>query len=482
MMLCLVFPGVRAPGRALSAVHANTPRKQNPKRAALLIEGLKVHGKDWVGFASHPNYSHAMTTISDRSTTSTWQGYVRALGPGLLMASAAIGSSHLVSSTQAGAKYEWALLVLVLLVNAAKYPFFRFAAQYPSLTGKNLVEGYAASGKTYLGVFFFLCTLSGFVGTAAVGLLSAVILQSMLAPHLPMLTLPVLSGLMMMSVLGLIIAGRYRALSLITKVLLATICVTTMITVVLAATKGSAAQPGFVGESPWTLQALPFLIALMGWMPAPVEFSAIQSLWATERDKANPTSTSESLFDFNMGFGSATVLACFFIALGALVQYGTGEELKMSGNEYVSQLVNMYGATIGDWAVPVMSFLAFAVMYGTTLTAVDGYARASCLALRKLSDSPTVQAATRNYVGWAIVMGVGGLIIMLLMNQSMGQMLRFTMTCAFLAAPVFAWLNLQLMETTGQLSKTMRYWAWAGIGFFLLFTLLFIPNLLGLIG
>lgn len=398
------------------------------------------------------------------------------------MASAAIGSSHLVSSTQAGAKYQWALLILVLLVNAAKYPFFRFAAQYPALTGKNLVEGYSDRGKTYLGVFFFLCTLSGFVSTAAVGLLCAVILQSMLATHLPMLTLPVLSGLMMMSVLGLIIAGRYRALNAITKVLLATICVTTVITVILAASKGSAAQPGFVGESPWTLQALPFLIALMGWMPAPVEFSAIQSLWGTERDKQNPTSTSESLFDFNLGFGAATVLAGFFVALGALVQYGTGEKLETSGNKYVSQLVNMYGTAIGDWAVPLMSFLAFAVMYGTTLTVVDGYARASCLALRNLFDQPSIQSATRNYVWWAIVMGVGGLFVMLLMNQSLGQMLRFTMTCAFLSAPIFAWLNLQLMEATGQLSQTMRYWAWAGIGFFLLFTLVFVPNQLGLIG
>lgn len=36
---------------------------------------------------------------------STWRTKLKALGPGILMASAAVGGSHIVSSTQAGAIY-----------------------------------------------------------------------------------------------------------------------------------------------------------------------------------------------------------------------------------------------------------------------------------------------------------------------------------------------------------------------------------------
>ena len=36
-------------------------------------------------------------------------------GPGILMATAAIGGSHLVSSTQAGALFGWSLAIFILL-------------------------------------------------------------------------------------------------------------------------------------------------------------------------------------------------------------------------------------------------------------------------------------------------------------------------------------------------------------------------------
>ena len=38
---------------------------------------------------------------------STWKSKFKAMGPGILMASAAVGGSHIVSSTQAGAIYGW---------------------------------------------------------------------------------------------------------------------------------------------------------------------------------------------------------------------------------------------------------------------------------------------------------------------------------------------------------------------------------------
>ena len=43
------------------------------------------------------------------SNQSTWASKLKAMGPGILMASAAVGGSHIVSSTQAGGSYGWSL-------------------------------------------------------------------------------------------------------------------------------------------------------------------------------------------------------------------------------------------------------------------------------------------------------------------------------------------------------------------------------------
>lgn len=58
--------------------------------------------------------------------------FFRSLGPpGILMASAAVGGSHLVASTKAGAIYGWQLAALILLVNLFKYLFSERAYSTP---------------------------------------------------------------------------------------------------------------------------------------------------------------------------------------------------------------------------------------------------------------------------------------------------------------------------------------------------------------
>ena len=55
------------------------------------------------------------------------RGILKTLGPGILYAGAAIGASHLVQSTRAGADYSFELIWVIVLVNLFKYPFFEFA-------------------------------------------------------------------------------------------------------------------------------------------------------------------------------------------------------------------------------------------------------------------------------------------------------------------------------------------------------------------
>ncbi|MCA1748618.1 MAG: hypothetical protein LC634_03490 [Sphingomonadales bacterium] len=54
----------------------------------------------------------------------------RAIGPGLIFSGAAVGVSHLVQSTRAGAMFGLALVGVILLINLLKYPAFRFGVDY----------------------------------------------------------------------------------------------------------------------------------------------------------------------------------------------------------------------------------------------------------------------------------------------------------------------------------------------------------------
>ena len=75
------------------------------------------------------------------------KSFLNSLGPGLLFAGAAIGVSHLVQSTKAGAEFGFGLLWALLLVHLFKYPFFQFGPRYAAATGETLLDGYKKLGK-----------------------------------------------------------------------------------------------------------------------------------------------------------------------------------------------------------------------------------------------------------------------------------------------------------------------------------------------
>ena len=84
------------------------------------------------------------------------KSFLQSLGPGLLFAGAAIGVSHLVQSTRAGADFGFGLIWALLLVNLFKYPFFQFGPRYATATGESLLHGYNKLGKGVLITYFLL--------------------------------------------------------------------------------------------------------------------------------------------------------------------------------------------------------------------------------------------------------------------------------------------------------------------------------------
>ena len=396
-----------------------------------------------------------------------------------MAASAAIGGSHLVSSTQAGAIYGWKLTGIIILALLLKYPFFRFGPEFTAETGMSVVEGYARKGKAYLWIFFVLCAVSSVISAAGVGLLCTVILAFLLPESLG-IAAPILTAIVMAVVWLILVTGRFRALDVVSKIIVASLSVTTIFAAILAATKGPAMAADFVGPSPWNLASLAFIVALVGWMPAPIEIAAINSLWVSAKSRTTKMSARDVVFDFNVGYITSGLLALVFVALGFFVQFGTGVEVAQQGGKYIPQLMSMYAQAIGQWAVPMMAFIAFATMFGTTISVVDGYARACAESIRLLRNH--TQLSQRAVLWWITGITLIALAIMLWMNAELAAMLRFSMISAFVTAPVFAWLNYSLVRKNSGTSGMLHALAMIGIVFLSAFTLLFLVNLAGLLG
>lgn len=407
-----------------------------------------------------------------------WRGRMQALGPGILMATAAIGGSHLVASTQAGALFGWQLLWLILLVNILKYPFFRFGVQYTLEQNESLIEGYQRKGKGYFFCFVLLNVVAAVVNTAGVLILTAALLQHALPWSL---SITVLCWVILAVCLLVLLLGHYQALDKVAKIIMLLLTVTTVAAAIIAAQRGAMVPADFVGQSPWQLVMLGFLVALMGWMPAPIEISAISSLWLKAKQRRQPITRQQGLFDFNLGYWVTAALALVFVSLGALVQYGSEQPIALAGAAFAQQLVQMYGSTIGDWAKPLVSLIAFLCMFGTTITVLDGYARSLNESGRLLGWYSADNRFSLN--SWLVLQALSGMAVILFFRSAIGPMLTFAMTLAFLTTPVFAWLNFSLMrgKAMPKLSKGLTYLSWLGLSYLISFALLFLAWYLGLL-
>lgn len=404
-----------------------------------------------------------------QQTHTSWKSRLGALGPGILMATAAIGGSHLVASTQAGALFGWQLFWLILAVNVLKYPFFRFGMEYTLVTKNSLVEGYKNKGPVYFYSFIGLNILAAIVNTAGVLLLTA----SLLHYALPIvIEVTLLCWILLGVCLAILLLGHFKALDSVAKGIMGLLTLATVIALVIAFSNGPMAPADYVGPSPYELAMLSFMVALMGWMPAPIEISALSSLWLKEKQAQQTVTKSQGLFDFNVGYWLTACLALVFFSLGVLVQYGQSSNIELGGVAFAKQLIDMYALTIGEWARPLVSAIAFLCMFGTTLTVLDGYART-------LNESHKLLGFKQSKYSlniWLVLQALAGMAVILFFKSALGPMLTFAMTLAFVTTPVFAWLNFSLVRSEPAIkhSVLLRSLTWLGLVYLVGFAVAFV--------
>ena len=327
----------------------------------------------------------------------SYNGIIKALGPGILYAGAAIGASHLVQSTRAGASYGFEIVWAVILINLFKYPFFEFAYRYTAATGKSMLDGYRHLGQWAIVTFFILTFFTAIINFAAVLIVSSGLAAFFFNIHIDMLYISIT---LLAVVLLMLFIGHYALLDKTMKLIIIILSITTITAFLISVSGGPEISEGFIAPDLWDATGIAFLIALMGWMPTPIEASVWPSLWALERSKQThykPT-YKESLFDFHVGYIGSAIMALFFLGLGTLVLYGTNLEFSNSSIKFSEQLVMVYSHTFGEWSIPIISAVALLTMFSTTLTVIDAYPRTLGGSMEQIS--PAVKNILQNYTGY----------------------------------------------------------------------------------
>lgn len=403
------------------------------------------------------------------------------IGPGVLLAAAAIGVSHLVQATRAGAGFGFGMLGLLVLACLTKYPFLEFGPRYAAATGEDLVEGYRRLGRWAVWMAAAVTFGSMFIVMSAVTVVTAAIAQFIASLYLPAVNhwpLTAWCAVVIGLCLAVLLAGRYRVLERTMKVVMAALLLSTVAAVAVAAIGGHDTPATIPTDAPkwWGAANFAFLLAFMGWMPIPIDSAIWNSIWVREHGKAcgRPMTLKEALLDYRTGYITAGAVAILFLALGALVMRGRVTELK-DGAGFVQQLITVYSDTLGAWSVPIIALAALTTMFSTTLVVLDAFPRAMHRLTQAVRGVPADESRGRSaYVGWVIAQAAVAMGILVFSLKGMKTMVDLATTLSFLTAPVLAVINYlvitRLAPPEARPGRTMRAMSIASIVFLAAFS------------
>jgi Mn2+/Fe2+ NRAMP family transporter len=281
-----------------------------------------------------------------------------------------------------------------------------------------------------------------------------------------------------------LLIGRYNVLDKLIKLVIVLLAVSTLVAVFSAIGKGYQPNPEFSKHFSWSSHLdIFFLIAFIGWMPAPFDVTIWQSLWTIAKSKnlKQKPNLREVLLDFKIGYIGTVFLAICFLTLGAYVLYGSGKELSGNGVIFADQLIHLYTENIGSWSYYFIAIAALTTMFSTTLTVLDAYPRV----LKPLTGIfiPKVKSIKKNYDWetwmWMIILVAGALVLMSVLSSSMRVMVDIATTLSFVTAPVLAILNYKVvtdkhMPLESRPKKWLVMYAWIGIVFLSVFTVFYV--------
>ena len=391
--------------------------------------------------------------------------YLARLGPGMMLTAIAVGVSHLVQSTRAGADYGLSFVWIIALIVILKYPAFRFAVDYASATGRSLVSGYANISRVALGWLAVAFFVDMFISSGAVALVMAGLLISIL--DLPFNAPQVAVALMISSAL-ILLNGHYSRAERIVKILVVVFSVLSLTAMLFALPKlGSDGRDLFGAITPSRSLAV-LIIAVGGWMPMPMTGAIFQSMWLREKRRSTGATFSyqQALADLRLGYSLTLILALCFLIMGTAVLFQTGRVVPDNAAAFATELLRIFTVVIGDWIYPLIAAAALAVMWSSLVTLLDALPRVTDRLLGVISGRPA--DAPRRYTQFLLMQVAGVSTILLFMMRGFGAFIDFATSTGFIAAPALAYYSYKAV-TSGDVGQAYRpnrvlvIWSWASI-------------------
>ena len=421
-------------------------------------------------------------SIHYRIMDSKLSHFSKTAGPGILFACTAIGVSHLVQSTRAGADYGLLILGFVVIVTLLKYPFFEYGSRYANSTQTSIIDGYKKLGTPALWLYFLLTIGSMFFVTGAVGFVTAGFFENLFGiDFLGDWTIVILFAVCV----GILAIGKYHILDSLIKIIAIVLLVSTVSAFLLTLYNGPI-EPvaGFEPKDLWEVSGIFFLLALMGWMPTAVDLSSWNSLWTLERMKQTQYKPKlrETLFEFRLAYLITGGLAIMFVTLGAFMFYGSGNELPNNNGLFANEIVTLYTSTIGDWSYIIIAASAFTVMFGTIIAVLDGYSRSLQRTIELIFTKKEEKIRTKFrilYVVFLLLLSVGSLTVIFQFENNLKELVDFATVLSFVIAPIIAIFNFRLvtgkfLDKESQPSIILKILSFAGIIFLSGFAIFFL--------
>jgi len=367
--------------------------------------------------------------------------FLKKLGPGILFAGAAIGVSHLVQSTKAGADFGFGLVWALLLVNLFKFPFFQYGPKYANATGESLLEGYKKLGANILYFYVIISLATMFTIQTAVTIVTAGIASS-LTNNIISVEQWTIIILIVCSVL--LYFGKYKMLDKMIKIVISILALSTILATCLAFNNFSY-DFNLSQVLPKNNIEIAFLIAFMGWMPAPLDISVWHSIWTIEKNKSDGIQEMKTtLFDFNVGYFGTIILGISFVLLGYFVMNGSNLSFSSSATTFATQLIKMYTSTFGSWSYILIGLATFTTMFSTTITTLD----ASPRAMHKATELISNKKIKNGYIYWLFFLVIGTITIFFNFNSEMGTLVKVATIVSFITAPFYAIINYILISSS----------------------------------
>lgn len=442
----------------------------------------------------------AAATADLQYPSEDWVGFARNhLGPSLLWALVGIGGSHVVLAPTLGGLYGVFAVWIVTVVYLAKYGGWELGIRYNYGVGRNPVEAYGdLPGPAHWGQWLTLGVyLVGWtVILAAVGTATAAF-ASALVPGFSLIELYVV---LIGAAMTLVLIARYHLIESLMKLFAVALGLLVLLGAFVSPPSPARIEAtAFAAPDVTSAAFLGLFAAIAGYAPTGLSTTVTIGSWSMAkrqgaralRDRdVDPTDESYHDYirswmrvgkrDFRIAFGLSYVLLVSMILLSTAVLYPTPPQ----DQNVAIAIANLLRGTFGAWSYYALAIGAFAALYSTVVTVLDGASRVDADVLSLVLERDVDEDRWRRI--FVLYMGFASLLPILLIGQLPVTLVVFSAALMAILQIFFYFANYYVVRKhlpdPFQPTRTQKVYYAVSIALVILFGIMGAMGRLGLVG